>query len=152
MPGGCCCLVAKSYPTLCDHMVAHQAPLSMRFSRQGYWSELPFPSPGDLPNPGIKSCLPGRFSTTESPGKSQAWGIHVNNRLGFLLLICPSLLGSQPRTQKCRQKTIFTPLHYEHLATGQGTSWLHTAVVCVPTWPPLCILCVVTKVLPPKLA
>ena len=34
--------------------VAHQAPLSMGFSRQEYWSGLPFPSPGDLPNPGIK--------------------------------------------------------------------------------------------------
>ena len=88
---------------------------------------MPFPSPGDLPNPGIKSCLPGGFFTTESPGKSHAWGIHVNNLLGFLLLISPSLLGSQPRTQTCRQKTIFTPLHYENLATGQDTSWLHTA-------------------------
>ena len=34
--------------------VAHQAPLSMGYSRQKYWSGLPFPSPGDLPNPGIK--------------------------------------------------------------------------------------------------
>ena len=34
--------------------VAHQAPLSMGFSRQEYWSESPFPSPGDLSNPGIK--------------------------------------------------------------------------------------------------
>ena len=34
--------------------VAHQAPLSVGFSRQEYWSGLPFPSPGDLPNPGIK--------------------------------------------------------------------------------------------------
>ena len=34
--------------------VAHQAPLSMGFPRQEYWSGLPFPSPGDLPNPGIK--------------------------------------------------------------------------------------------------
>ena len=34
--------------------VAHQAPLSIGFSRQEYWSGLPFPSPGDLPNPGIK--------------------------------------------------------------------------------------------------
>ena len=33
---------------------AHQAPLSMGFSRQEYWSGLPFPPPGDLPNPGIK--------------------------------------------------------------------------------------------------
>ena len=33
---------------------AHQAPLSMEFSRQEYWSGLPFPSPGDIPDPGIK--------------------------------------------------------------------------------------------------
>ena len=38
--------------------VAHQAPLSMEFSRQEYWSELPFPSPGDLPDPGIKPMSP----------------------------------------------------------------------------------------------
>ena len=38
--------------------VAHQAPLSMRFSRQEYWSRLPFPSPGDLPNPGIEPRSP----------------------------------------------------------------------------------------------
>ena len=34
--------------------VAHQAPLSMGFSKQEYWNELPFPPPGDLPNPGIE--------------------------------------------------------------------------------------------------
>ena len=34
--------------------VACEAPLSMKFSRQEYWSRLPFPSPGDLPNPGIE--------------------------------------------------------------------------------------------------
>ena len=38
--------------------VARQAPLSMEFSRQEYWSGLPFPSPGDLPNPGIKPGSP----------------------------------------------------------------------------------------------
>ena len=37
---------------------AHQASLSMRFSRQGYWRGLPFPSPGDLPNPGIEPVSP----------------------------------------------------------------------------------------------
>ena len=46
--------VAQSCPTLCGPWtVAHQAPLSMGFSRQEYWSGLPFPSPGDLPDPGI---------------------------------------------------------------------------------------------------
>ena len=38
--------------------VACQAPLSMGFSRQDYWSGLPFPSPGDLPNPGIEPRSP----------------------------------------------------------------------------------------------
>ena len=38
--------------------IAHQTPLSVEFSRQEYWSGLPFPSPGDLPNPGIKPRSP----------------------------------------------------------------------------------------------
>ena len=38
--------------------IARQAPLSMGFSRQEYWSGLPFPSPGDHPNPGIKRASP----------------------------------------------------------------------------------------------
>ena len=55
--------------------VARQTPLSMGFSRRKYWSELPFPPPNDLPNPGIKSMssaspvLAGRFFTSELPGK-----------------------------------------------------------------------------------
>ena len=54
--------------------VAYQTPLSMRFSRQEYWSGLPFPSPGDLPNPGIKPGSPALESdalTSEPPGKPQ---------------------------------------------------------------------------------
>jgi len=39
-------------------LLVHQAPLSMESSRQEYWSGLPFPSPGDLPDPGIKSGYP----------------------------------------------------------------------------------------------
>ena len=38
--------------------VAHQAPPSMEFSRQEYWSGLPFPSPGDLPDPGLEARSP----------------------------------------------------------------------------------------------
>ena len=52
--------------------VAHQAPLSMGFSRQEYWSGLPFPSPGDLPNPGIEPGSPTLEAdalTSEPPGK-----------------------------------------------------------------------------------
>ena len=55
-----CVLVAQLCPSVCDPMnyTAHQALLSMGFSRQGYWSVLPFPSPEDLPNPGIKPGSP----------------------------------------------------------------------------------------------
>ena len=52
-------LVAKSCPTLATPWtVAQQAPLSMRFSRQEYWSGLPFPFLGGLPNPGIEPRSP----------------------------------------------------------------------------------------------
>ena len=52
-------LIAKSCPTLTTPWtVACQAPLSMGFSRQGYWSGLPFPSPGDPPDPGIEPRFP----------------------------------------------------------------------------------------------
>ena len=51
--------VAQSCPTLCDPMdLAYQAPPSMEFSRQEYWSGLPFPSPGDLPELGIEPRSP----------------------------------------------------------------------------------------------
>ena len=52
-------LVPKSCPTLAVlWTVACQAPLSMGFSRQEYWSGLPFPSPGHLPDPGIEPGSP----------------------------------------------------------------------------------------------
>ena len=52
-------LVAKSCPTLATPWtVARQTPLSMGFSRQECWSGLPFPSPGDLPDPGITPEFP----------------------------------------------------------------------------------------------
>ena len=58
--------------------VAHQAPLSMRFPRQEYWSGLLLPSAGDLPDPGIEplppvsSALVGGFFTTAPPRKSRS--------------------------------------------------------------------------------
>src|SRR5574337_279926 len=60
-------------PTLCDSwIVAQQAPPSMGFSKQEYYSELPFPTPGDLPDPGIEPtslaspALAGGFFTTRA--------------------------------------------------------------------------------------
>ena len=57
--------------------VAHQSPLFMGFSRQEYWSGLPCPPQGNLPDPGIKPtspavyCTAGGFFTSESPGKTR---------------------------------------------------------------------------------
>ena len=61
-----------SYSFVTSWTVAHQAPLSMEFSRQEYWKGLPFPSPGDIPNPGIESKSPALQADSlpfEPPGK-----------------------------------------------------------------------------------
>ena len=55
-------------------IIAHWAPLSMGFPREEYWSGLPFPSPGHLPDPGIKPRSPGLQADSllsEMSGKSQ---------------------------------------------------------------------------------
>ena len=68
--------------------IARQASLSMEFSRQGYWSGLLFPPPGDLPDSGIKptspvtSALAVRVFTTEPPGKPLAPSEGVLNKQG----------------------------------------------------------------------
>jgi len=68
---------AQSKPTVTLWMVAYKAPLSLGFSRQEYWTGLPFPSPGHLLDPGIKpvslvsSALVGRFFTAEPHGKPE---------------------------------------------------------------------------------
>ena len=51
-------------------MVTYQAPRSMGFSRQEYWSGLPFPSPGDLPNPGIEPRSPAKLNYKQSTKQS----------------------------------------------------------------------------------
>ena len=69
----CICTVTQSCPTLATPWtVAHQVSLSMGFSRQEYWSGLPFLPPESFPDPGIEPTSPalaGGFFTTKSPGK-----------------------------------------------------------------------------------
>ena len=58
--------------------VAHQGPLTTGFSRQEYWSGLPFPSPGDPPDPGMEPASPalaGGFFTTERQGSPVIYGV-----------------------------------------------------------------------------
>ena len=86
--------VAQLCPTLCDPWtVSHKAPLSMGFSRQEFWSELPFPSPGDLPNPGIEPRSPALQAdalTSEPPEKpleEPYWDIINSLEVGNLSLL-----------------------------------------------------------------
>ena len=64
--------------------ITHQAALSMGFPRQEYWIRLPFPSPGDFPDPGIKAmssvspALVGGFFYTEPPGKPKELEYQLN--------------------------------------------------------------------------
>ena len=82
-------LLSLTYWVMCNSLmtswtVACQAPLYMKFSRQEYWNGLPFPSPGDLFNPGIEPTSPalaGRFFTSEPPGESL---VSVNTKCIYL--------------------------------------------------------------------
>ena len=71
----CVCVLSHVQLFATPWTVAHQAPLSIEFSRQEYWSRLPFSPQGDLTNPGIQPvslaspALAGRFFTTAPPGK-----------------------------------------------------------------------------------
>ena len=77
--------VAQSCPTLWDPMdcVAYQASPSMGFSRQEYWSGLPFPSPGDLPDPGIEPRSPAMRADalpSEPPGHKYLLNVNLDIR------------------------------------------------------------------------
>ena len=95
--------VTQSCLTLCDPMdyTACKAPLSIGFPRQEYWSGLPFPSPGYLPDLGIEPMSPvspalaARFFTTEPPGKPEIWikyqhsqGIDISNTSEVSFCFC----------------------------------------------------------------
>ena len=90
------CLVALSCPTC-------QAPLSMEFSRQEYWSGLPFPPPGHLPDPGIKltslvsPTLAGGFLTTAPPGNP--YSSFLSSALfSSVAQLCPTLCDPMNRS------------------------------------------------------
>jgi len=74
-------LAAQSCPTLCDPIdLGHQAPLFMEFSRQEFWNGLPFPSPGDFPDPRIEPVSPllqADFFPSEAPGSPT----FINNKI-----------------------------------------------------------------------
>ena len=87
-------LVTKLYQTLWDPMECNQqAPLSMGFSRQQYWSGLPFPSAGDLPDPGIEPRSPAWEADdliSEPPGKPQ---IVMENNVCLIINVCQNIFA-----------------------------------------------------------
>ena len=119
----CVQLFATSWTIVC------QAHVSIGFSWQEYWSGLPFPSPGDLPGPGMKPTSPvspalaGEFFTTEPPGKprvaldsvlkcvilSIAWCTHQDQHsFGCWASICPVLrnMGIWKFHQNCSSPAV----------------------------------------------
>ena len=104
LPICCWCLVTKSCPILCNTMDGNlQAPLSMKFSKQEYWSGLPFPSPGNLPHPEIKpmsSALQADSLPNELSGKPLK--PYINTR-------------TSPVNQKClwNKELVIHPFLYE---------------------------------------
>ena len=97
-------VVVFSRPVMSDSFatpwtVVLQVPLSTGFPRQEYWSELPFPSPGDLPDPGVEPfslALSGLFFTAEPPGKLQDRHIHIS------IHVDPSIC--MYNTDRCRKQ------------------------------------------------
>ena len=105
--------------------VAYQASLSMGFSRQEYWSGLPFPSPGDLPDSGIKPgspALEGDALTSEPPGKPIYYKYCVIMTHLITHFHISRLLGCY------RFLFQWTSLH---LAVGLWERWHHWVTECV---------------------
>ena len=95
---GCCVIHSVVSDFSIPWTVACQAPLSMEFSRQEYWSGLPFPSPGDLPNPGIEPGSPALQADSlpsEPPGGR-------SKRDGTYLYIWLIHVVQQKPTQQCK--------------------------------------------------
>ena len=95
------CLVSCVQLFMTPRTVTHQAPLSMGFSRQEYWSELPCPPPGDLLNPGIKPNSPTLQLDpllSELPGKSKKTRVGCHALLQGIF----SIQGLNPDLPHCR--------------------------------------------------
>ena len=100
--------------------VAHQAPPSMGFSRQEHWSGLPFPSPGDLANPGIEPRSPASQADaliSEPPGKPLI--VLQFSSVQSCLTLCDSMSYSTPGL----------PVHHQHLEfTQTHVHWVVDAI------------------------
>ena len=117
----CMCMLSGGQLLVTPWTVAYQAPLSLGFSRQEYWSGLPFPSPGDLPDPGIEPAslmspaLAGGLFTTESPGKPILYSknkISPCISIGLVAKLWPTLVTPCTVTQQAPLSMEFSKQEY----------------------------------------
>ena len=103
------CLVAPSYPTLCKPLtVAHQALLPMGFSGHEYWSGLPLPLPGELPDPGME---PGSPTSSALTGESLPLSRLGRQNDTKLALFCDATVASSAfRLWVCRYRRHWSSL------------------------------------------
>ena len=101
--------------------VAHQAPQSMGFSRQEYWSGLPFPPPGDLPNPGLEPT--SLASPTLAGGSFTPWGSPFFRRVALFRLKCdPSLSIGTSQAELPASSQVATCAGF--VSTKVGETWV----------------------------
>ena len=127
------CVLSRFQLSVTLWTVARQAPLSMGFLRQEYWRGLPFPPPGDLPDPGIEpvsTALAGEFFTTEPPGKPNHQDpIH---HLAFTTASLGTWLSKRPRAARVRPSGRgFQKLLSESHMGGAHRPW-SSLRACVP--------------------
>ena len=108
-----CCLIAKSCPTLLTPWtVVCQAPLSLGFASQEYWSGLPFPSPGDLPDPGVELGSPALAHGFSLPLRHQESPfVHFCCTFCSVSQLCPILCGPMDCSQASLSFTMSCSLH-----------------------------------------
>ena len=114
-------------------IVAHQAPLSMEFSRQKYWRGLPFSFPGDLPNPGIKPGSPALQAAAsllseppEKPLNISLFWLFTN--LWMDIWVVPSL---ELWEYSCTNRTVGTSLCFSWLYLWKWSQWVS---INLPLW------------------
>ena len=115
------CSVVSNSATPCS--IADQAPLSIEFSRQEYWSGLPFPSPGYLPDPGIENTSPvltGGFFITEPP-------LSLQNAI----LLVYSQGWATITTIKKKPCTYYQPISPQHLKPRQPLIHFMSLSICL---------------------
>ena len=121
-------LVSKSCRTLTTLTVTCQAPLSVEFFRQEYWSGLSFPSPGDLPDPGIEprvTCIARRFFIDWAMREMSLCGTPLTDRKLCVNYISVKFLESQINTKLRKTKS-----------KSEDTASCAVKAELLPIWPP----------------